>query len=81
MRFRHVIRAMTQPVIISNTANTMSRSKMSRVVSSLMVLNASNPRTLIISFPSLSSQGDRVVQGDPFVQGDLFIQGDPSPSR
>ena len=43
---------------------------MSRVVSSLMVLNASNPRTLIISFPSLSSQGDRVVQGDLFVQGD-----------
>lgn len=54
---------------------------MSRVVSSLMVLNASNPRTLIISFPSLSSKVDRVVQGDPFVQGDLFIQGDPSPSR
>ena len=62
MRFRHVIRAMTQPVIISNTANTMSRSKMSRVVSSLVVLSASNPRILIISFPSLRPQGDPVAE-------------------
>ncbi len=41
---------------------------MSRVVSSLVVLSASNPRTLIISFPSLSSQGDLVVQGDPVAE-------------
>ena len=31
---------------------------MSRVVSSLVVLSASNPRTLIISFLSLRPQGD-----------------------
>jgi hypothetical protein len=35
---------------------------MSRVVSSLVVLSASNPRTLIISFPSLSFQGDPVAE-------------------
>jgi hypothetical protein len=46
----------------------MSRSKMSRVVSSFVVLSASNPRTLIISFSSLSSKGDLFVQGDPVAE-------------
>ena len=50
---------------------------MSRVVSSLMVLNASNPRTLIISFPSLSFQGDPFVQGDPVAEQVIVSQDRP----